>query len=73
MSDGHAVYIQGCEQNVPDINEPCDKPTVAVACERSKDDAQLSYTPHRVCQGHAWMHARDPVMEVTWLVEVKGV
>lgn len=74
MSDDcHAVYLRGCEQNIPDINEPCAKPTVAVACERSKVDSHLGFAPHRMCQGHARMHAKDPSMEVTWLIEVKGV
>jgi len=59
---------RGCEQNLPDIQERCDKPTVAVACERSTDHKDLSFKPHRMCQGHATMHARDPVMDVTWLI-----
>ncbi len=74
MSDGHAVYLLGCEQNIRDIGEPCGKPTVAVACERATAAAKhLSFAPYRMCQGHAWMHAKDPAMEVTWLIELKGV
>jgi hypothetical protein len=73
MPDGHAVYILGCERNITDINEPCAKPTVAVVCERSKDDSRLGFAPLRMCQGHAWMHTKDPGMEVTWLIELKGV
>lgn len=75
MSDGHAVYLLGCEQNCTDINEPCGKPVIAVVCERSsgRGDPSLSFTPRRMCQGHAWMHTKDPGMEVTWLIELKGV
>ncbi len=74
MSDGHAVYLLGCEQNISDINEPCAKPTVAVVCERSKPyTAAQMFSPRRVCQGHAWMHAKDNTMAVIWLIELKGV
>lgn len=72
--NGHAVYLLGCEQNIPGIDEPCTKPTVAVVCERTKPYTEaLSFAPHRMCQGHAWMHAKDPAMEVTWLIAMEKV
>ena len=61
----HAVCLLGCEQQVTDIQEPCDKPTVAVSCERAQDDGVLVYWPHRMCDGHAKMHEKDPGMLVT--------
>lgn len=73
MSEGHAVYLLGCEQNIPDISEPCGKPTVAVVGRRSTQNPQLTFAPLRMCQGHAWMHTKDREIEVTWLIELRGV
>lgn len=61
--------ILGCEQNIIEIMEHCGKPTVAVSCEGSTTDRDLSFAPHRMCRGHALMHEKDEVMRVTWLVE----
>lgn len=63
--------LLGCEQNILEIQERCDKPTVAVACEISKDDKDLAFPPHRMCRGHAKMHAKDPVMRVMWLIDLE--
>lgn len=63
-----ARALLGCEQNIAEILEPCGKPTVAVACERHRDDPNLRFAPHRLCEGHALMHEQDPVMGVTWLI-----
>ena len=66
----HAVCLLGCEQNIMEIMEWCDKPVVAVVCERSQKHSDLWHAPRRMCRGHAWMHSLDPMMEVTWLIPI---
>lgn len=69
----HAVCLLGCEQMVADIQERCDKPTVAVVSKRAPTDPDLSGPPYRMCHGHAWMHTKDPAMTVTWLIPMEKV
>ena len=70
----HAVCLLGCEQIISEINEPCDKTTVAMVYERVTPYTEgKCYPPHRACNGHAWMHKRNPVMGVVWLVPMVGM